>query len=87
MDKKCNKCGLEKNVSNFHKDSSKRDGWENYGKYNGHLNYGWDIDHIVPISSAKTIEEVMNLNHYTNMQPLCSYVNRCIKRNKMTYGS
>lgn len=61
--------------------------WENYGKFNGHSNYGWDIDHIVPISSAKTIEEVINLNHYTNMQPLCSYVNRCIKRNKMTHGS
>jgi len=25
--------------------------WENYGKYNSELNYGWDLDHIIPISS------------------------------------
>ena len=28
------------------------------------------IDHIVPISSAQTIEELYKLNHYTNLQPL-----------------
>lgn len=56
--------------------------WENYGKYNGSLNFGWDIDHIIPISSAITEEELYTLNHYTNMQPLCSYTNRYIKRNK-----
>jgi hypothetical protein len=56
--------------------------WDNYGKYNGELNYGWDIDHITPISSAKTEENVLKLNHYTNLQPLCSYTNRVIKRNK-----
>ena len=55
--------------------------WENYGKYNGELNYGWDIDHIIPISLATTEEEVMKLNYYTNLQPLCSYTNRYIKRN------
>ncbi len=55
--------------------------WENYGKYNGELNYGWDIDHIIPVSNGKTEEEVVNLNHYLNLQPLCSHVNRNIKRN------
>jgi hypothetical protein len=55
--------------------------WNNYGKYNGELNYGWDLDHIIPISSATTEEEVIKLNHYTNFQPLCSKVNRDIKRN------
>lgn len=34
-------------------------------------NHGlWHLDHIVPISSAKTEEEVLRLNHYTNFQPL-----------------
>ena len=44
--------------------------WENKGLYNGELNYGWDIDHIIPISSAKTEEEMIKLNHYLNLQPL-----------------
>lgn len=56
--------------------------WDNYGKWNGELNYGWDLDHIIPISAAKTEEEVLKLNHYTNFQPLCSHVNRYIKVNK-----
>ena len=57
--------------------------WENYGLYNGELNYGWDIDHIIPNSSALTEDEVIKLNHYTNLQPLCSKVNRDIKRDKI----
>jgi hypothetical protein len=36
--------------------------WDNYGE--------WEIDHIIPISSAKTIEDIYQLNHYTNLQPL-----------------
>ncbi len=59
--------------------------WENRGLYNGELNYGWDIDHIMPISSAKTEEEIIKLNHYSNLQPLCSYTNRVIKRDKVNY--
>lgn len=57
--------------------------WENYGLYNGELNHGWDIDHIIPLSSAKTEEELIKLCHYTNLQPLCSYTNRYVKRNKI----
>jgi hypothetical protein len=30
----------------------------------------WHIDHIVPLSSAKTVEELEKLCHYTNLQPL-----------------
>lgn len=54
--------------------------WDNYGKYNGELNFGWDIDHIIPISKAITEEEIINLNHFENLQPLCSYTNRHIKK-------
>ena len=57
--------------------------WDNYGLYNGELNYGWDIDHIIPSSSAVTEEDVIKLNHYTNLQPLCSKINRDIKINKV----
>lgn len=59
--------------------------WDNYGKYNGTLNYGWDIDHIIPIASAITEEDVIRLSHHANFQPLCSYINRVIKRDKTLY--
>lgn len=38
--------------------------WENQGLH------GWHIDHITPMSSAKTEEELIKLCHYTNLQPL-----------------
>lgn len=60
--------------------------WDNYGRYNGELNYEWDLDHIIPSSSAKTEDELINLNHYSNFQPLCSKVNRDIKKDKIIYG-
>ena len=59
--------------------------WENKGLYNGELNCGWDIDHIIPLSGAITEEDVIRLNHYTNLQPLCSKVNRDIKKDKLDF--
>jgi hypothetical protein len=59
--------------------------WENKGLYNGELSYGWDLDHIIPLSSGKTEEEILNLNHHTNLQPLCSKINRDIKKNNPSY--
>lgn len=59
--------------------------WDNYGNKNGiskTKNKSWDIDHIIPLSSAKTEEDVIRLNHYTNLQPLCSYTNRWVKSNR-----
>ena len=36
--------------------------WDNYGD--------WHIDHIIPLVSAKTEDEIYKLNHYSNLQPL-----------------
>jgi superfamily II DNA/RNA helicase len=60
--------------------------WGNYGLYNGTSNYGWDIDHIIPSSSAVTEEDVIKLNHYTNLKPLCSFYNRNIKKHYTNVG-
>lgn len=30
----------------------------------------WHLDHIVPVSSAKSEKEIIRLNHYTNFRPL-----------------
>ena len=57
--------------------------WNNYGKFNGEFNHGWDIDHIIPISTAKTEEDIIKLNHFLNLQPLCSKMNRVIKKDKL----
>ena len=57
--------------------------WENRGLYNGELNYGWDIDHITPTSSALNEEDIIMLNHYINLQPLCSKFNRDVKKDKI----
>tara|TARA_R110000868_G_scaffold197522_1_gene443686 strand:+ start:303 stop:917 length:615 start_codon:yes stop_codon:yes gene_type:complete len=37
-------------------------GWDNRSE--------WHIDHIIPLSSAKTEDEIYKLCHYTNLQPL-----------------
>ena len=52
--------------------------WENYGVV-------WDIDHIVPLSTAITEEDVLRLNHYTNLQPLDSYINRNVKKDRLDF--
>jgi hypothetical protein len=57
--------------------------WENYGGVPESLNQRWDIDHIIPVSSAKDESEIVKLNHFTNLQPLCSYYNRYIKSDKI----
>lgn len=41
--------------------------WENYGE--------WHIDHIVPLASAQTKDDIIKLFHYTNLQPLWAIEN------------
>lgn len=41
--------------------------WKNHGL--------WHIDHIKPLSSAKNVDEIYNLCHYTNLQPLWAFDN------------
>lgn len=38
--------------------------WDNYGRG------GWHIDHIYPVSKARDEQHLLELNHYTNLQPL-----------------
>jgi hypothetical protein len=48
--------------------------WDNYGK--------WHLDHIYPISKATSYEMALELNHYTNFQPLWAFDN-ISKNNKV----
>ena len=48
--------------------------WENKGN--------WHIDHIIPLSSAKTEEEFYMLCHFTNLQPLWA-IDNIKKRDKI----
>jgi hypothetical protein len=55
-------CSIEEFILYIEKKFIKGMTRENYGK--------WHIDHIIPLSSAKTEKEIRKLCHYTNCQPL-----------------
>jgi hypothetical protein len=38
--------------------------WENYND-----NF-WEVDHIIPIANADSFDKLVELCHYTNLQPL-----------------
>lgn len=50
---------LKEHLENQFKDGMS---WNNQGE--------WHIDHIIPLSSAETEDEIYKLCHYTNLQPL-----------------
>ena len=51
-------------------------GWHNKNK--------WHIDHIIPLSSAKTEDDILRLCHYTNLQPLWA-IDNLLKGNKIIW--
>ena len=55
-------CDFETFKKHIERQFTKGMNWNNQGE--------WHYDHIIPISSAQTEEEVIKLNHYTNFQPL-----------------
>ena len=57
-------CDYEFLINYIEKKFTEGMSWNNYGYY------GWHLDHIIPLSSAKTEEEMCKLCHYTNLQPL-----------------
>ena len=56
--------GAEFEVVKSHIESQFTNGmsWDNHGE--------WHVDHIVPLKSGITEDEIIELNHYTNLQPL-----------------
>ena len=71
--------GAEIHVVYEHFESLFVDGmsWENMGE--------WHIDHIIPLSTAITEEDVIRLCHYTNLQPLWAEDN-LKKSNKLDWS-
>lgn len=51
---------------------------ENYGHGEG----CWNVDHIVPICTAKTDEDIERINHYSNLRPMWARDN--YRKNKKT---
>jgi hypothetical protein len=70
-------CSLDELKIHIEKQFSPGMSWDNYN------NKTWHIDHIRPISLAKTMKDVISLKlmHYTNFQPLWAKDN-ILKSNK-----
>lgn len=61
-------CSFEEFKIHLEKQFDENMTWENQGSY-------WHLDHIKPISLAKNEQEVYELNHYTNLQPMEKLLN------------
>jgi hypothetical protein len=69
-------CSIEEFMIYIEKQFQSNMTWDN------HTQFGWHLDHITPLSLAKTEEDLYRLNHYTNFQPLWWYDNLS-KSNKL----
>ncbi|HEY5234539.1 MAG TPA: hypothetical protein VIJ14_00045, partial [Rhabdochlamydiaceae bacterium] len=45
--------------------------WENHG----HGPDKWNIDHTIPLANAQTVEELYQLNHFSNLHPMWQIYN------------
>lgn len=61
-------CDYEEFVRHIERQFVKGMTWKNRNE--------WHIDHIIPVSSAQTVDDVIRLNHFTNLRPLWSHENR-----------
>lgn len=61
-------CGFQELMDHIAKQFKEGMEWGNHGK--------WEIDHIIPLASANTPEELLKLCHYKNLQPLWKTENR-----------
>ncbi len=68
-------CSLEELRSHLESQFKPGMTWENHGQ--------WHIDHIYPLSLAKNQEHLIELSHYTNLQPLWAKENLS-KSNRVT---
>lgn len=63
--------------------------WENYGNFDGNIgkefNHSWTIDHVIPLYTGIDEEDILRLNHYSNLQPLCSKVNMYVKNKRIDF--
>jgi len=67
-------CTFEEFKEHLEKQFTKGMTWENQGE--------WHLDHIYPVSLAKDEKHLIELNHYTNFQPLWA-IDNIIKGNKI----
>lgn len=56
-------CSFEEFKDYIEKQFTPKMNWDNQGTY-------WQLDHIKPVSLATNKQELIELNHYTNFQPL-----------------
>lgn len=61
-------CGFEDLMNHIAKQFKQGMEWGNHGK--------WEIDHVIPLASATSPERLLELCHYTNLQPLWKTENR-----------
>lgn len=67
-------CSIDKAFTHLENQFTEGMTWDNHGE--------WHIDHIIPMASAKTQEELVELCHYKNLQPLWALDN-IIKSDKI----